>query len=113
MSVDSDGRIVLEDDERTRYIWIFRKGNGQAVVSPSPAILKAGGEVWVVNKTGNEANVVFSDEFMAPGTLCVPPGRSSSARAKGVSGYFEYDVYFDSRANYAEGGSRPGVIIEH
>lgn len=112
MSVD----IRLEDSERAKYIWIFRKWNGQAVVYPSPAILKAGSPVQIVNKTGEEANVAFPVGFMSPKDLCIPPGDAGTTTPTKTSDYFEYDVSFTrppGPPSYAEGGSRPGVIVEH
>jgi len=109
--------IKLDESDSTKYIWIFRKWSGQAVVYPSPAIMKEGSEVHIVNKTDEKATVVFPKGFMKPAELTISPGRSRPATAKQASPYFEYDVTFSRRGVvpvfYAEGGSKPGVIIEH
>jgi hypothetical protein len=107
--------IKLDASDSTKYVWIFRKGNGQVFVSPSPAILKAGSYFTILNKTTNTVGVTFPPGVIRPRAFSVPPGKSRKVEVLDVSGYFEYDVS-SRRADppfYAEGGSRPGVIIEH
>jgi hypothetical protein len=107
--------VKLAVSDSTRYIWILRKGNGQAFVSPSPALLKEGCYVTVLNKTTDTASVSFPSGVIRPRAFSIRPGSSKKVEVLDTSGYFEYDVSF-KRANppfYAEGGSKPGVIVEH
>ena len=110
---DENRPIELEETERAKYIWIFRKWNGQAVVYPSPAVLKVGRPFRIVNKTKETANVVFPSGRIKLEKSSIPPDTWALAEANKPSGYFEYEVHFGGPEKYAEGGSKPGVIVEH
>ena len=98
--------------------WIFRKGNGQVRVHPSPVVLKPNGTLTFVNLTRETASVIVRNDGIAPPEgnrdgVPVAPGKPSAPF--GVVGtalaYFEYEVILAS-GDYAEGGSRPGAIID-
>jgi len=105
--------FVLPGADTDKYIWIVRKGNGQAHVYPSPAILKMGVAFQVINRTGEQADITFPASYVTPPTLCLPAGASGTATPiTRDPAYVEYDVAFPG-GGYAEGGSKPGVIVEH
>lgn len=95
-------------------IWIFRKGNGQVRAHPSPVVLRAGEIFSIRNVTAAPAVATFS-----PGTIEKEPrvsipagGTSPDLKVMAPAGvYFEYDVVLAS-GEYAEGGSRPGGIVD-
>lgn len=98
--------------------FIFRKGNGQLRVHPSPVVLEKGDDLVLVNLTrrpgmatfdttvegcaGDKKQVPLDEDPTKPATVKIaanPPNR-----------YFEYDVVVDGY--YAEGGSKPGGIVD-
>jgi hypothetical protein len=95
-------------------IWILRKGNGQLRVHPSPVLLSSGETFVIRNLCGADAVASFPSNIVAGGEkvgipaggcspgLGVPPQRTST--------YFEYDVTVGNE--YAEGGSKPGGIVD-
>lgn len=95
-------------------IWIFRKGNGQVRAHPSPVVFRAGESFRIRNVTSAQAVATF-----APGTIekeprvPIPPGETSpDLKVIAPAGvYFEYDVVLAS-GEYAEGGSKPGGIVD-
>ena len=118
-------------------IWIVRRGNGKAEVSPSPVVLRPGERFAVFNATEAPATVTFPPGRVDPPSAPVAPGTATDftlssdtvaarlrhAEAEKASGkgsravtvfgpwFFEYEVELDS-GHYAEGGSRPGVIVD-
>jgi len=96
-------------------IWIYRRGNGQARVHPSPAHLAAQGRVTYRNLTRSAAEVVFDAATQWKPVPVPAGGDASTSVPAGVVGYLEYDVALDcdeERRDYAEGGSRPAIIVD-
>ena len=100
-------------------VWVFRKKNGQWRVHPSPVHLQAGETFTIRNLTDTQAEVSFAPRTIQLANPGDPKGRTIPARdtsadlvvvAAGPT-YFEYDVTLPSD-EYAEGGSRPGAIID-
>ena len=94
-------------------IWIVRKGNGKVQVHPSPATLSHGSSFTIRNLTGNLATVNFRDKGIDPDEARLAAGQTSTAFTVGGAAppYIEYDVTLDN-GEYAEGGSKPGAIID-
>lgn len=99
-------------DAAARRIWIFRKRNGQVRVHPSPAQLFSNQDVTIRNLTDQEAIVVFAGKELGPDRMSIPPreARPFKVTARGPL-YFEYDVTL-ANGEYAEGGSKPGGIVD-
>jgi hypothetical protein len=108
----------MSDVEPTMKIWIIRRGSGKAQVHPSPVHARPGDTVRIRNLTRDAATV---DNF--PGlpasalkegarAAAVPPGGYADFTVGGDRGFFEYDVAFPELAQYAEGNSKPGVIVD-
>lgn len=94
-------------------IWIVRKGNGKVEVHPSPAHLSHGGSFTIRNLTRNVATVNFPGKEIDPDTARIAAGQPSAPFTVGAAAppYFEYDVTLDN-GDYAEGGSKPGGIVD-
>lgn len=95
-------------------IWICRKGNGLVNVHPSPVVLRVGEVFRIRNVTAAAVTATFpagTIEEKAP--VRVPQGGwSPDIRVIAQAGiYFEYDVVLAS-GEYAEGGSKPGGIVD-
>lgn len=99
-------------DAAARRIWIFRKGNGQVRVHPSPAQLFSNQDVTIRNLTDQAALVMFPGGELGPERMSIPRGeaRPFKVTAKGPL-YFEYDVTLEN-GQYADGGSKPGGIVD-
>ncbi|HXY39084.1 MAG TPA: hypothetical protein VEQ10_05410 [Vicinamibacteria bacterium] len=97
-------------------IFVYRKGNGGAFVSESPAVVAQGGTIWVVNLTECPAEVEFPDRSFDPAEASLAPrGGAQQFTAVGAQGYHEYDVELDCGKGVrqeVEGNSRPGAIID-
>jgi hypothetical protein len=95
-------------------IWIVRRGNGKAEVHPSPVVLRPGEGFGIRNLTQDDADVVFPPRTIGPEKTCIPARQGSSYRVAPDEGYrfFEYDVTLPKVNQQAEGGSKPGVIID-
>jgi hypothetical protein len=91
-------------------IWIFRKGNGQLRVHPSPVLLEGGTAFRIRNLTNEEAVVTFPGREIDKDARIAPKGLSDPLVAVAPSTYFEYDVLVGG--HYADGGSKPGGIID-
>ena len=93
-------------------IWIVRKGNGKVAVHPSPANLSHGGSFTIRNLTGHVATVNFGDKGIDPSEARIAVGQPALFTvAAAAPPYFEYDVTLDN-GDYAEGGSKPGGIVD-
>ena len=97
-------------------VWIVRKGNGQVRVHPSPVQLSRGETFRIRNLTDVNTTAIFpAGTVVGPAGGQVPTGRMSFSpdlRVVAASPlYFEYDVTLDG-GGYAEGGSKPGGIID-
>lgn len=99
---------------RTITLWIIRRGNGKAQVHPSPVHACPGDTLRIKNWTEAPATVGFPDPI-APvkGNVIDPHGEADfqvagSARPR----FLEYDVFFGDPSRYAEGNSKPGVIVD-
>ena len=97
-------------------VWIFRKGNGQLRVHPSPVVLKTGETFRIRNVTAATVTATFpagTVETAEKEPIRIPQGETSPdlrvAARPGI--YFEYDVVLAS-GEYAEGGSKPGGIVD-
>lgn len=99
--------------------FIFRKRNGQLHVNPSPVVLAKGDDLVLVNLTGMPGNATFDETVLGcTGGKRVERIDSSPTSPTTVKisptppyRYFEYDVVFDN-GEYAEGGSKPGGIVD-
>lgn len=96
-------------------VWIFRKQNGQLRVDPSPVILAQSERFRIANVAEAEASVQI-DQSIVKGPARIPNGGTEGCKelvfevvAKGPR-YFEYEVTVDG--DYADGGSKPGGIID-
>jgi hypothetical protein len=120
----------------TDRIRIYQKGNGLVQVDPSPAILRSGQTVAIVNTTDEEAVIGFDPAYISPSQPVVAEKRemlASRARATFVAGdladipphgardftvvtkrpsYFEYEVLLLGSGRCAEGSSKPGGIVD-
>ena len=119
-------------DDELKRIWIYRNGNGALRVYPSPIWLRPKDRFEIRDLTGQLREITW------PGAAIVwcqkeePDPRSKSSDEKRtdppigwydeknlvaqvdektVSGYYEYQVFLTS-GQYAEGTSRPGVIVD-
>lgn len=94
-------------------VWIVRRGNGRAQVTPSPVQLPSGAAFSIRNLTDEDAQVAFAGHTVDPGSVTIP-ARATVAATIVAPGplFFEYDVRLTRSGNYAEGGSRPGVIVD-
>lgn len=105
--------------DHEHVVFVHRKGNGGAFVSPSPTVLRPGDQLVVRNFTGDSAKVVFPKGLMRPRTATIEPREAECFTALDAEpAYYEYDVQLDAGINllqptqHAEGNSRPGVIID-
>jgi hypothetical protein len=94
--------------------WIFRKGNGQLRVHPSPVILNSGETFTMGNLSGALASVTFPENtVVGPDGVQVRIADKYSPDLRVVAKepiYFEYDVV--AGGQYADGGSKPGGIVD-
>lgn len=105
-----------------RTLWIIRRGSGKAQVHPSPVHARPGDTIRIKNWTPEEATVEFHPELypdprkgvppVDPATAAIGPGQHADFRVVPGFGVFEYDVHFPSLRQYAEGNSKPGVIVD-
>ena len=97
-------------------IFIYRKGNGGAFVSKSPAVVPSGGTFWMVNLTECKAEVTFPDKIVDPAEATLKAnGAAQRFTVSGPKGYYEYDVELNcdrQTTQHVEANSRPGVIID-
>jgi hypothetical protein len=95
-------------------VWIFRKGNGQLRVHPSPVVLKQDEAFTIANLAEADATVTFDAKDVRPAQDTIKSGgvgfgKTFTAIApKGT--YFEYTVTVNGQ--YADGGSKPGGIVD-
>jgi hypothetical protein len=92
-------------------IRIIRKGNGLVQVLPYPAILASGETFRIVNASGEDAQIIFSSELIQPVKSNISARRFETYKAGAGPAYVEFDVVLGS-GHCAEGGSRPGAIID-
>jgi hypothetical protein len=92
-------------------IRIIRKGNGLVQVLPYPAILASGETFRIVNASGEDARIVFTSKLIEPVKSTIRAGRFASYKAGAGPAYVEFDVVLGG-GHCAEGGSRPGAIID-
>jgi len=94
-------------------IWIVRRGNGRAQVTPSPVHFVPGESFRIRNLTSEDVAVVFPDGTIDLKDRTIPAGGTAPATVLAAAPrFFEYDVTLPRSGNYAEGGSKPGVIID-
>jgi len=95
-------------------IWIVRRGNGKAEVHPSPVVLRPDETFGIRNLTQDDADVTFPSGTIDPQKTCVLAQQSLPYHVVPKAGYqfFEYDVTLPKVRQQAEGGSKPGVIID-
>lgn len=94
-------------------IWLFRKGNGQVRVHPSPVVLNQDKPFRIRNVSAVAATATFPAGTIAENEpVCIRGGETSPALlVTAPAGYFEYTVVLES-GEYAEGGSKPGGIVD-
>ena len=94
-------------------IWIVRRGNGRAQVTPSPVHVAPGESFSIRNLTLEEARIAFPPDTIDLKAHAIAPGGAAPAKVlAGAPRFFEYDVILTRSGDYAEGGSKPGVIID-
>ena len=99
-------------------IFIYRKGNGGAFVSKSPAVLKRGGKLRIVNLTECPAEVEFPGGVTDPDSATITAHDDKLFDVTGAKGYYEYDVTLacgregNVIRQQVEANSRPGAIID-
>ena len=94
-------------------VWIFQKGNGQLRVDPSPFVVRQGDSLQFINLTGTPAEARFErEQYEGAAPVVIKPGRNDpSVRIVANPGtYIEYDVTIGN--TYADGGSKPGGIVD-
>ena len=95
-------------------IWIFRKGNGQLRVHPSPVLLNGDELFRIRNLTGADATASFPSGIVDDAIgVTIHPGATSQdlqVKRQPTSTYFEYEVTAGN--DYADGGSKPGGIVD-
>jgi hypothetical protein len=92
-------------------IRIIRKGNGLVQVLPYPAILSSGETFLIANASNEDAVIEFDSNLIQPKTCTIGGGQAKPFTAGKGPAYVEFDVELGGR-DYAEGGSRPGAIID-
>jgi hypothetical protein len=92
-------------------IRIIRKGNGLVQVLPYPAILSSGETFLITNASGEDAVIEFNSNLIKPKRCTIRGGQAKPFTAGKGPAYVEFDVELGGR-HYAEGGSRPGAIID-
>jgi hypothetical protein len=110
----------MSDGEPTMKIWIIQRGSGKLQVHRSPVQLRPGDTFRVKNWTGLGATIEFAPEDVKDFRPLSSNGFSVPARGysdfqvdPGAQPRFlEYDVEFPERHQYAEGNSKPGVIVD-
>jgi hypothetical protein len=98
-----------------RTIWIIRRGSGKAQVHPSPTTVLPGGTLRIKNLTEDPATVQFPPLItpVTKSTVIPAHGEADFTVAPGpITRFLEYDVTFPERHQYAEGNSKPGVIVD-
>jgi hypothetical protein len=117
----------MTDVEPTMKIWIIRRGSGKRQVHPSPIRVMPGEPIRIKNWTSQTATVRFQPALYTPGakglrgkakqtlvrpksTLQIRPGGYADVTLT-APGFYEYDVTFPGQ-RYAEGNSKPGVIVD-
>lgn len=102
-------------------IRIIRAGSGEVRAVPSPAVLVRGQEFLIKNWTDCPASVDFTDVPVDPTKSPIDPNGEGRfvVKENAPYRYYEYSVSLTcaDRAGkevlqYAEGGSRPGLIID-
>ena len=97
-------------------IWIFRKGNGQLRVHPSPVVIGKDVTITLYNLTNDAATAVFPDKTVVgaddkPEVVIARQGYVEGLRVLAPSkSYFEYEV--KAGGSYADGGSKPGGWVD-
>jgi hypothetical protein len=94
--------------------WIVRRGTGKAEVFPPTQVLGRDETFVVQNLTKDAALVSFGPGVLVPRARRIGPGRRGSFQVdpRAVAGFYEYDVTLPALKQYAEGGSKPSVIID-
>ena len=123
------------DGRQTDRIRIIRKGNGLVQVDPSRAILKSRQDFTIVNTTNEDAVLGYDpgaittrpagasriletfagqiQQTLVAKSLVEIPAHSSRDFTAGAGPlYFEYDVLLLPSGQCAEGGSKPGGIVD-
>ncbi len=112
---------MAEAEPVTHVVWIVRRGSGKAQVHPSPLHARPGDTILVKNWTNDEAGVGPLTPLYVPpekrplhasaATITIPPGDQRPFPVGAGQGFFEFDVTFPG-GRYAEGNSKPGVIVD-
>jgi hypothetical protein len=105
--------------EPTMKIWIIRRGSGKLQVHRSPVQLRPGDTFRVKNWTDLGATLEFAPEDvkdflpLSHNGFHVPAQGHSDFRVDPTarSRFLEYDILFPGK-QYAEGNSKPGVIVD-
>ncbi len=112
---------MAEAEPVTHVVWIVRRGSGKAQVHPSPLHIRPGERIIVKNWTNEEATVGPLTPLYPPpdkgsrqasvAPIAIPPGGQLPFLVGAGEGFFEFDVTFPG-GRYAEGNSKPGVIVD-
>jgi hypothetical protein len=116
----------MNDVEPTTKIWIIRRGSGKRQVHPSPIRVRPGEPIRIKNWTPQTATVgLLPALYTVPGEargrlfepinpkdpLTILPGGYVDVTVAAPAGFYEFDVTFADN-QYAEGNSKPGVIVD-
>jgi hypothetical protein len=94
-------------------IWIIRRGNGRREVTPSPVRLDLGERFSIRNLAREDATITFPEGAIDLTAPVVRPGGTVEGTVRATPPvFFEYDVTFGRSNEYAEGGSKPGIIVD-
>jgi hypothetical protein len=112
---------MAEAEPVTHVVWIVRRGSGKAQVHPSPLHVRPRDTILVKNWTNDDATVGPLIPLYTPpekgsrhastATITIRPGGQQPFPVGAGEGFFEFDVTFPG-GRYAEGNSKPGVIVD-
>ncbi len=106
--------IAFNSTDSVKHIWIYQKGNGMVAVFPSPAVVKGGSTFSIVNKTTGDVTVTFPTGI-DPRTYTICAEDAHDFTAANAPLYIEYEAVLaggGGRSFYAEGNSKPNIIIQ-
>ena len=101
----------MTNAEPSIKVRIIRKGNGLVQVLPYPVVLASGEKFRIVNYSGEKADITFFSHLITPEKSSLNARTSGDYQAGNGPAYVEFEVTL-TNGHCAEGGSRPGAIID-
>jgi hypothetical protein len=119
----------------TTRVRIFRKGNGLVQVDPSPAVLRPNQDFTIVNTTDEPVALGYDPDLIKPKAVsgseilekhaaairatlvvkalaAIPEYGTREFTTGGGPRYTEFEIMLLPSGHRAEGGSKPGAIID-